>query len=169
MDENTQFDQILHETQLQVRAFIRGMGVAASDVDDIAQDVYLQFYNDPDKKPDDVEPVRWLKGIARNLCLAHFRSQKSEKAHSRAALAEFLSDAESEWEAVQGRPNIIDILKGCLQKISPKQREIVKFRYDDELDAEQISSAAGMTAAAVRKALHRVRVALKDCVMGNLT
>ena len=63
------FDTILNETQHHIRAYIAGMGVPRHDVDDIAQDVYVELYRFFDRIPEGVHPKQWLKGIARNLCL----------------------------------------------------------------------------------------------------
>ena len=74
------FEQILRDTQHMVRAYIAGLGASSDEVDDIAQDVYVAFYNGMHKMPADTTPIRWLKGIARNLCMSHFRKTKRERA-----------------------------------------------------------------------------------------
>ena len=67
------FDAVLAETHARIRAYIAGMGIARHEVDDVAQEVYLEFYKSLEKMPEDLAPERWLKGIARNLCLNHIR------------------------------------------------------------------------------------------------
>jgi hypothetical protein len=61
------FEAIVRDTQPHIRAYIAGMGVPRHDVDDIAQDVYVELYRFFDRIPPEVTPKQWLKGIARNL------------------------------------------------------------------------------------------------------
>src|SRR5437868_3553402 len=84
--QDEKFSRILEDTQAHVRAYIAGMGVASSDTDDIAQDVYLELYRNLDGIPADVEPIRWLKGVARNICLNDFHEN---------LLARFIDDREA--------------------------------------------------------------------------
>ena len=73
------FEAVLRETQSVIRAYIAGMGVSLDTVDDLAQEVYLEFYKTGDRRPDGLESIRCLKGIAKNLCLNHFRRSKRKK------------------------------------------------------------------------------------------
>ena len=72
MDEALDFESVLRDTQSVLRAYIAGMGVPLDVVDDLAQDVYLEYYRGRNRRPLDVEPIRWLKGIAKNLCLNYY-------------------------------------------------------------------------------------------------
>ena len=67
------YDDIVRDTSPNIRAYIAGMGVPRHDVDDVAQDVYVELYRFFDRMPVEVPPKQWLKGIARNLCLNYFR------------------------------------------------------------------------------------------------
>ena len=67
------YDDIVRDTSSHIRAYIAGMGVPRHDVDDVAQDVYVELYRFFDRMPVDVPPKQWLKGIARNLSLNYFR------------------------------------------------------------------------------------------------
>ena len=77
------FETILRETQAHIRAYIAGLGVPRQDVDDIAQDVYVELYRSMDRIPPDLSAKQWLKGIARNLCMNYFRrnSRQIGRAH----------------------------------------------------------------------------------------
>ena len=93
------FDVVLRETQSHVRAYIAGMGVPRHDVDDIAQDVYVELYRFSDRIPPDVPPKQWLKGIARNLCLNYFRRTSRRQRLHREALLQIFLDAERTSDA----------------------------------------------------------------------
>src|SRR5687767_11626208 len=82
------FDVIVRETHPHIRAYIAGMGVPRHDVDDVAQDVYVELYRFADNIPAGVHPKQWLKGIARNLCLNYFRKQGRRQRLQREAMVE---------------------------------------------------------------------------------
>src|SRR5438876_12419912 len=91
---NFDFDAIVRETQAHIRAYIAGLGVPRHDVDDIAQDVYVELYRFSDRVPADIPPKQWLKGIARNLCMNYFRRTSRRQRLQREALVEIFLRAE---------------------------------------------------------------------------
>jgi len=50
------FDTIVHESQAHIRAYIAGMGVSRHDVDDVAQDVFVELYRFSDRIPPNIPP-----------------------------------------------------------------------------------------------------------------
>jgi RNA polymerase sigma-70 factor, ECF subfamily len=162
------FDAILQETHARIRAYIAGMGIARHEVDDVAQEVYLEFFKGMDKMPDDLAPERWLKGIARNLCLNHIRKCARRGRLHHQALAEILARTESDLAAHSGPDSLQLALDGCLRKLPPKSREILQLRYERDLPSHSIADVLGSTAEAVRIALFRIRNGLKDCITNSL-
>lgn len=172
MDRNSEldrrFEHILKDTQSRIRAYIAGMGVPVDGVDDIAQEVYLLLYHSMDKMPEGIEPVRWLKGIARNLSLNHFRREKTQAGRQREAVAEILARVHSATEDVPEDDAARRALEACLGKLPEKHRALVALRYEKGLVSEAIARTTATTAEAVRIALLRARNALRDCITRTL-
>jgi len=147
MDEAQEFEAVLRETQSVLRAYIAGMGVPLDVVDDLAQDVYLEYY-------------RWLKGIAKNLCLNYFRRSKRSAAQQHEAMAALLERVSSTLESLH-EPVPLD---GCLERLPERSREMINARYRDGKSSEAIGRSLGMTPEAVRIGLLRIRAALRDCL-----
>jgi RNA polymerase sigma-70 factor, ECF subfamily len=166
--EPLDFQTILWRTQSHVRAFIAGMGASAHEVDDIAQDVFLELYRNFDKLPADVAPEAWLKGIARNVCLSHFRRSARRARLHRAALAELLMETQSRIERPMAEGAVGSALQQCVERLAPGQRQLLELRYQHELTSEVIAERVKSTAVAVRMTLSRVRAALKECVSRTL-
>lgn len=163
------FDAIVRQTQIRVRAYIAGMGVYPQDVDDLAQDVYMEFYRNLEKVPADVPPEAWLKGIARNLCRNHFRrSARRDRLHDQ-AIAEILLRVRSKTDRAWEETDLLVALDGCYQKLPEESRQMLIMRYADEMTSSAIANALGSTAEAIRSSLYRVRGALKDCVSHTLS
>jgi RNA polymerase sigma-70 factor (ECF subfamily) len=162
------FETILRDTHARVRAYIAGMGVAAHEVDDLAQDVYLELYKNFEKIPNDLEPIRWLKGIARNVCMNHFRRNTRRSRLQRQALAEILARTQYQSEATIRDGSLEGALDQCLHKLPEKSQRIVKLRYADDLTSEAIAQMMNSTAEAIRVALFRIRANLKDCISSTI-
>jgi len=158
------FERILKETQSVIRAYIAGMGVPLDTVDDLAQEVYLEFYKGRDRRPADVEPVRWLKGIAKNLSLNHFRKSRRDAEQRLEAVAVLLEQLPGPLESIED-PEQLD---GCLDKLPGRSRQMIALRYVDGLESSAIGEQLGLSAEAVRITLLRIRGVLRECLERNL-
>ncbi len=162
------FNTILRETQTHIRAYIAGMGIASHEVDDVAQDVYIEFYKNQKRMPADLEPIRWLKGIARNVCLNHIRRSARRGRLHREALAEMLIEAESEATRNMEEGPAQLALEKCIEKLPDKSKRLVTLRYTEDRSSDAIAELMDSSAQAIRVALHRIRGSLKDCISASL-
>lgn len=163
-----EFDDIVRRTHVQIRAYIAGMGIASHEVDDLAQEVYLALYRGHDGVPAEVSPERWLKGIARNLCLNHIRRKSRRGRLQREALAELLAELESATDHASQSGHLDAALEGCYDRLPDDSKRLLKLRYRDDLPSHEIAATVESTAQAIRVALHRIRAGLKDCIMRKL-
>lgn len=166
--EEPDFETILRETQAHIRAYIAGLGVPRQDVDDLAQDVYVELYRSMDRIPPDLPAKQWLKGIARNLCMNYFRRNSRRQRIQREALLEILLRAEQRQGPLLAEGPVRRALDSCCDKLSPESRHLLELRYEQELPSEQIAQQLEMTAEAVRVALFRIRNVLKACIGKSL-
>jgi RNA polymerase sigma-70 factor, ECF subfamily len=162
------FDAIVQDTQAHIRAYIAGLGVPRHDVDDIAQDVYVELYRFSDRIPADVPPKQWLKGIARNLCMNYFRRTSRRQRLQREALLEIFFRAERKQSPALSEGPVKRALDGCCEKLSPDSQRLLALRYELELPSHQIAERLQSTAEAVRIALFRIRNTLKACIGKSL-
>lgn len=158
------FNAVLWRTQSRVRAYIAGMGAASHEVDDLAQDVYLELYRNFDQMPADVAPEQWVKGIARNVCLNHFRKSARRGRLHREAIADILAGTQANTEQLMARGSVGIALEECVAKLPPDQQQLIELRYQQDLTSPMIAERLQSTADAVRMTLYRVRAALKSCV-----
>jgi RNA polymerase sigma-70 factor (ECF subfamily) len=162
------FDTIVRETQAHIRAYIAGLGVPRHDVDDVAQDVYVELYRFADRIPAHIPPKQWLKGIARNLCMNYFRRTSRRQRLQREALVEIFLRAEKTESPALSEGPVRRALDGCCEKLSAESQRLLTLRYEQELPSHQIAERLQTTAEAVRIALFRIRNALKACIGKSL-
>jgi RNA polymerase sigma-70 factor (ECF subfamily) len=164
MDETT-FESILRETEPQVRSYLAGVGVPLHAIDDVAQDVYLALYRGTDRMPQNIEPIRWLKGIARNLAKSYFRRSRTRETRHLQAVSEILSKQDIGEESLHSYWSATDVLRECVTKLSEKNRQMLTMRYVECTTSDTIAEALKTSASAIRIALLRIRETLRRCVV----
>lgn len=165
--EKFDFNEIVRETSPHIRAYIAGMGVPRHDVDDVAQDVYLELYRFLDRVPENVTPKQWLKGIARNLCFNYFRRVSRRNRVQREALLQLLLKAEGNDPKLAEGP-VRSALDVCFEKLPQESRQMLKLKYEEELPSAEIAHRLSSTSEAIRVALFRIRHVLRDCISRSL-
>ena len=162
------FEDLVRETHVRIRAYIAGMGIASHDVDDVAQDVYIEYFRNLEKRPEEAAPERWLKGIARNLCLNRIRRSARRGRLHHQAIGEMLAEANSAADRLVSNRSVEYALEGCMAKLEPDQHRLLQLRYKDELPSKSIADETNSTAEAIRVALYRLRASLRHCMEATL-
>lgn len=110
----------------------------------------------------------WVKGIARNITLRHLRdARQSARAATTDVLETALTQAalmrmdESRDEANASR---LTSLRQCLDRLPPTARELITWRYGEDLPLPQVAQRAGRTTAGVANLLLRLRSQLRACI-----
>lgn len=159
----------VREQHAGLRAFVRSLGVQPMWVDDIAQEAFIIAYD----RLEEFDPERdfgaWVRGIARNLVI----NERRKDARRKRILADNLTDilvrtssvpeAEEEELGDTGTAKLA-ALRLCLTELPEKSRALIQARYEKEETAPDIAERLQMNAPAVRKALERVREALRKCM-----
>ena len=165
--EEVQLLFVRHENS--IRAFVRALQPTLSDADDVMQETFLTVSRKASRFEPGTNFVAWACGIARLKVLENFRQKKranvlSEAVLSEAAICTLAEDAPSP-ESLRERE---DALEGCLEKLAPKVRDLLWRRYSRRQSSDEMAEAAGMTSNAVRVALSKARVALRDCISSQI-
>ncbi len=155
MDDPQRFEALVLATEGILRTYIAGMGIGRHAVDDIAQEAYLAIWTQG--LPDGIEPVRWLKGIARKKAIDHIRLA----APRRRIVAELASAATPDDQPDQPT---LGALRHCLKRLPPDDNELLRRYYEDDESGDAIARARGVDGSSVRKHLIRLREALERCI-----
>lgn len=162
---DSSFTGLVSEQHQQLRGFVRALGVDSDWVDDLAQEVFLVAWRERNSFDRQQDIGKWLRGIARNLVRNELRKDQRRQRIMHAGLAELLAnklDTDSQvadWERCR-----MPALRDCVEQLAPKSRQIVAGRYDDGWKAPDLADHLGMTPAAIRQALMRIRQQLKRCI-----
>lgn len=159
----SQFEALVIEHHVRLRAFVRSLGAHPDWVDDIAQEAFLIAYREWDSYDQTRDFGRWVRGIAANILRNEIRKDARRQRILRTELsALLLNDAENRIE--EDEPVAIDAVRTCIDKLTPKSKKIVQKRYRDGLTAPSIAKVLDLSAANVRQMLVRIRRQIRECV-----
>lgn len=147
--------------------FIAATGDAAL-AEDLTHDVFAAAL----KSASTFDPSRsfggWLRGIARNVLLMHFRTARQKPLPLGEGILDRLDRAAAHSEAAHAVPGYselrLQVLRDCLGTLPERGRRVLGFKYARKMRSRQISDETGMNIAAVDMMLSRLRRTLQDCI-----
>ncbi len=144
-----------------VRFLVLNCKVPISEVEDLAQDVWLKVYSAlPARRPG---PFRgWLFSIAHNTSLDLFKSARFRKMHTNEELSEETYAKAGDEETLDQHEERV-ILRKCLSKLPSEFRAVLQGQLRGE-DQQQISEKLGIAVGTVKSRLSRAKDELRKCV-----
>ena len=162
-DSTLRVQQLFVRHQGIVKAFILSLQPGFADADDVLQETFLVITRRAADFREGTNFVAWACSIAR-LKLFEARRKAASPGLSEAALAALCEDAPDDTY-FQAR---LGALRACLGKLAPRAKELVWLRYHGELATQEIASRLVWKEPAVRVALAKARVVLRECVQAQL-
>jgi RNA polymerase sigma-70 factor (ECF subfamily) len=151
---------------VSLRGYLLGLLADRSAADDVFQEVFLTVVRRAEDFRRDGDFLAWARGIARNKVRELYRRQKRSFPFDE-QLLEVLADAAEEHEPRLDRQR--ESLARCLDRLSPRARQIVDLRYAERpLSPPEIAERLAWTTGAVHVALSKARAFLRDCTQHML-
>lgn len=173
-----QLELLIRTHQAMVYRYLRYMGAAPDVAEDVAQETFFAAYKSASVPLEDagVEGGRcaaWLRGVARNQLLMHFRKARSHPVSSDpVVLEQALNEADQVWATELLRSgegfDYVEALQKCLARLQGTQRKVLDMFYAEEYSRAQIAQAVNMSEDGIKSLLRRVRAALRQCVQTRL-
>lgn len=147
-------------------AFIRAQVRDSAAIDDIHQETLVTAWRTLARFDQSRPFGPWLRGIARNHVLTHYRKtrrlplhcEESVIAHLDARLDEIARRAGDTW------PEKLEALEDCLGALPEPSRTLLDLHYREDLSTERIASRTDLNRETVKKRLQRIRSALARCL-----
>lgn len=151
----------------QKKVFLICLGYSrnASDAQDLAQEVYLKAYKKIHTLVDRSLSKYWLFRIARNTCL-NFQKKRRLDRISAFEMVRKYKDPESP-EAEMIRYEQLRLLKGAIQKLPRKQRDVFVMKEYGDLSYEEIAETLDIKLGTVMSRLNRARQTIKEQIKGD--
>lgn len=163
MDERArQATRLWTLAQPVVSAFVGSVVRDFAARDDVLQETAVAVIEAFDRYDPERPFVAWAMGIAQNQVRLYFRRLHRDRLVFDDELLVQLAAAFEETSRAEAQP--LGHLRGCLDQLEGRSRELCDLRYGRDLKPAAIASALGMSANAVAKALQRIRDQLRACI-----
>ncbi len=156
-----QFVVLFARHERRVRSFIASLVACRSDlVDDILQATSLVAWQKLDtfsytgNTPDE-ELVRWMCTVARFEVMNASRKKRSPRFDLDESTVDAI--AQCQLEQAGDLEDRFEALKGCLERLPARQRELLRLRYWQGLSIDEVARLRGRQVNAVYTALSRIR------------
>lgn len=164
--EQERFLRLWAEAQPAVTAFVHAVVRDAAAAKDLVQDTALVLFRRFADYDGERPFLAWALGVAKFQVLGFQRDQARSLVTFDTELfdqftklwAETAAAASERWSA----------LEVCLERLPARPRQMVRLRYFEDLNSEEIAQRLGSKGAAVRVALQRIREQLRVCVEQQL-
>ncbi|MCR9141986.1 MAG: RNA polymerase sigma factor [bacterium] len=137
------------------------------DAEDVLQDALMTAYKALPRFRGESGIYTWLYRIVVNKCRDFLRSRKSSKADSLEIYEPILSDdrisVEKNHELSDDAGYLIEKIKG----LDTKYRQILLYRYYDDLSYEEIANLIEVNIGTVKSRLFKARELLKRSILRN--
>ena len=146
----------------RLRRIVAGMGIGASDAEDILQDVAMQALKRPPRCQTAREGVSWLIRVTVNRCLTEhrrrkrFRRQASEILERRSRTRAHSTKADD--EIIQTEE--IEIVRETLQELDNTLLMPLVLRYFCDLNSKEVGELLELKPSTVRSRLQEGRMIL---------
>ena len=156
-----EFSQLLTQSQRRIYAFILTLIPNRAEAEDILQETNLVLCRKAGEYDPNKHFLAWAFKIARFQTLAHLKTRSRSPLVFQEDLMEKLSD---DAENLEGFSSLQRSLALCLEKLTKRNRELIRIRYEKGLSVEEAAKKLGKPKGTVSMALYRLRTALWRCV-----
>ena len=164
--QQEEFIRLLTAHQSRLYAFIFSLLADPNLVNDVFQETNVVLWRKAGEYDRDRDFLPWAFAIARN----QVRAARQKIGRDRLCFDD-QSMARIEEQVVrqiEQHDERLAALATCLEKLAPRQRELLDRRYKAIESIDEIAAATRRTANAVTVAIHRIRQALGKCIQSAL-
>ena len=168
------FEVVLRLYQADVRVLMRRYFGNSAEADEVAQEVFVQVYQNMAKFRQEGTLRAWVLAIARNQILLHRRNESRRKRLTGFTMPPELLEVgttASDPDPIlhESAEAELDALQDCLNRLGDQPRALIEAFYFQGQPAESIATETGKNAGAIRMMLMRIREQLGKCIRGKLS
>jgi RNA polymerase sigma-70 factor (ECF subfamily) len=162
---------LVRSHQAQIYRYLRYLGAQRDVAEDLTQETFVVAFQKSTQGhwSETANPAAWLRGVSRNLFLAHCRRAKSNPV---LLDTEYVEQAEAWWAqefagSADGSAHL-SALRLCLQALPQRERQMVELQYGLRKSRAQIAAAHGLTEDGVKTLMRHIRASLALCIQRRL-
>lgn len=165
-DRARDFVGLLASCEVQLSSYVLSLVPNFSDADEVLQETKIRLWEQFDEY-DDTRPFgAWAISVARYQVLTQRQQLRRGRELFSGDLIELLHrDFRINADAQSAR---LDALRNCVMLLGGRSRSLLSGFYGKGQQASSLAESMGMSVAAVRKSLYRIRIQLKRCIESRL-
>jgi RNA polymerase sigma factor (sigma-70 family) len=147
----------------ELLAYIRTFVLNRHVAEDIHQDVAVLALQKADKIENVKHLMFWARSVAKSYAFDYLRKQNRQARHIDPSVIDLL---EHDFDAIEVKDVSKEAaaLTECLKELTPRAKSLLKLKFTEEMDSEQISKKLGMKVDSVYGAFWRIYRALNECI-----
>ena len=166
------FDDLVHAYQPTVQRVLVQLNVAPTDVEDLAQEVFMRIYRNLHRFRGQSSFYTWLYRITVNVFFDHNKKRKRadvrlQRLQSAVADVSTMRPDDDPFRAAFERLTT-DTFSRAIAMLPEPFRDVVAMREVDDLSYEEIALQTGISIGTVRSRLSRARARLKEVLRPQL-
>ncbi|MGA2361073.1 MAG: RNA polymerase sigma factor [Candidatus Aminicenantales bacterium] len=158
------FEELLTNSALVFHICL-GYSINLSDAEELYQDVYLKAWQDIGSVRVQNSARPWLLRIARNVCLNHLRKKRQDRRLFYDNQLPMVERDTPEMSIIRGELGLV--LKGAVQSLPTRFRDVFVMREYGQLSYEEISETLGIKIGTVMSRLSRARRSVMEELKEN--
>jgi len=165
-DCSAEFVQLLTLNQSRLYAYVLSLVGNATRADDVMQETNVVLWQKAAEFTPGTHFTAWMFRVAYLQVMASRQRANREKIlFDSELIPELAQEAAAHFDDVESRQRT---LQACLEKLSPRQRDIIRRRYSAGATLQKIAADVGHSAEAIKQLLFRTRLSLTECVKRSL-
>jgi RNA polymerase sigma-70 factor, ECF subfamily len=162
------FEGIVRRFETEVRGWLIARCPPGGDTDNVAQNAFVEAFRRIGEYSPGTDFRAWLFAISRYQLLAECTRLKRHADYRSRYLLHTVS-AELERRAAREEPERLLHLRECLAMFALPVRNVLEWRYRDELSLQEIADRSNRSVASTKKWLFMLREKLRECVDRKLS
>jgi len=151
--------------QRRLYVYVRSHVPLAADCDDVLQNVSAVLWEKFAEYRPEEDFTRWAFGVARLEILKYRQKQAGRTTQLRLELADIV--AQETLDVSEAADTLSEMLRKCVEKLSPWNMVILRQRFDDGKSVHEIAQKLNRSDNAVYKILQSIYDSLYDCVKSS--
>ncbi|MEL7500091.1 MAG: sigma-70 family RNA polymerase sigma factor [Planctomycetota bacterium] len=164
------FEVLIQENADMLLAYLRASVRDKHAVDDIFQETMVVAWRRMPEFDRTRSFGKWLRGIARNLILAHFRKSSSGPLSMDENTLDWMDQKFAKIQSRSGDTlsEKLSMLRECVDALSEENKKTIEARYLEQYSLEEIVKRLGLALQTVKKRLYRAKSKLAECLEAKL-
>lgn len=161
------FESLVRMHQQRVFSHCYRLAHNTAEAEDLSAETFVRAFQHLATLRADPSIIHWLLRVANNLGVSALRKRGTRATIDLDEIQEVASSAPTPEEDTIARYRQ-EVVRRCVDKLSPKERVAVLMFYLEERPLEEIAKVLGCGLAGAKSRVHRSRHRLREMVMAEL-